>query len=357
VIADADRFATAILPDKYQHHPTLRELATQLGLSRFASRAHSTVRTHHARWRDFTVWLTGIDTSLNPVGVPPSIVALYLQHVSLQSHADGIGPSRVLGASAAIACYHWFFGQDSPTQHPLCDLVRETSRRLLVAEPLQRDPISADDVRKLIDAFATPSSPLRDLMHVTVFALMYAGFLRFDDAAHISVHKDLMLFEPTHVSLFLSRSKTDQHMDGTWVVVAATAGRYCPVALLRRLLSEGGYQREPSHPLEDVGPLLRAMAPGGGALKRKTGSLADPIPSLGYSSLLDRCKEMCKAVGISKSVGLHSFRIGGATEAAAAGVPDRLFKRHGRWATDSSKERYVRESLQNVLMVSQALGL
>ena len=32
-----------------------------------------------------------------------------------------------------------------------------------------------------------------------------------------------------------------------------------------------------------------------------------------------------------KQFGLHSLRSGGATAVAQAGVPDRLFKRHGRW--------------------------
>ena len=34
------------------------------------------------------------------------------------------------------------------------------------------------------------------------------------------------------------------------------------------------------------------------------------------------------------AIGTHSLRSGGATAAANAGVPDRLFKRHGRWAKD-----------------------
>lgn len=36
--------------------------------------------------------------------------------------------------------------------------------------------------------------------------------------------------------------------------------------------------------------------------------------------------------------GLYSLRSGGATEAANAGIKDRLLKRHGRWKSESAKD-------------------
>ena len=36
--------------------------------------------------------------------------------------------------------------------------------------------------------------------------------------------------------------------------------------------------------------------------------------------------------------GLHSLRAGGATAAVSAGVSDRLFKRHGRWKSETAQE-------------------
>ena len=54
---------------------------------------------------------------------------------------------------------------------------------------------------------------------------------------------------------------------------------------------------------------------------------------------------------------LHSFRAGGATQAAEAGIPDRCFKKHGRWASENAKDRYVEESLQTRLEVTKKLGL
>ena len=64
------------------------------------------------------------------------------------------------------------------------------------------------------------------------------------------------------------------------------------------------------------------------------------------------------AIGlVSKQFGLHSLRSGGASAAVNAGVPDRMFKRHGRWRSKSAKDGYVKDSLEEHLMVSQKLGL
>ena len=57
------------------------------------------------------------------------------------------------------------------------------------------------------------------------------------------------------------------------------------------------------------------------------------------------------------AIGTHSHRSGGAAAAANAGVPDRLFKRHGRWASESARDGYVQDSLSSRLSVSKALGI
>ena len=58
-----------------------------------------------------------------------------------------------------------------------------------------------------------------------------------------------------------------------------------------------------------------------------------------------------------KSYELHSLRSGGATAAANAGVPDRLFKRHGRWRSENAKDGYVKDSLTSRLSVTKGLGV
>ena len=55
-----------------------------------------------------------------------------------------------------------------------------------------------------------------------------------------------------------------------------------------------------------------------------------------------------------KQFGLHSLRSGGASVAANAGVPDRLFKRHGRCPSESAKDGYVKSALMSA---SESLNL
>ena len=53
---------------------------------------------------------------------------------------------------------------------------------------------------------------------------------------------------------------------------------------------------------------------------------------LSYSRTREIVLEGLKKIGLNpKQFGLYNLRTGGATSAANNGVPDRLFKRHGRW--------------------------
>ena len=64
------------------------------------------------------------------------------------------------------------------------------------------------------------------------------------------------------------------------------------------------------------------------------------------------------AIGLDpKRFGLHSLRSGGASAAENAGVPDRMFKWHGRWRSENAKDGDVKDSLKDRLSVSQHLGL
>ena len=54
---------------------------------------------------------------------------------------------------------------------------------------------------------------------------------------------------------------------------------------------------------------------------------------------------------------LHSLRSGGASAAANNDVSDRLIGKHGRWSSNGSRDRYIKDSKAKRLKVSSSLGL
>ena len=79
---------------------------------------------------------------------------------------------------------------------------------------------------------------------------------------------------------------------------------------------------------------------------------------LSYSTLRELFKRKLAELGYpAVEFGLHSLRAGGATTAANAGVPDHLFKRHGRWRSENAKDGYVEDSVDKWLSVSRSISL
>ena len=51
------------------------------------------------------------------------------------------------------------------------------------------------------------------------------------------------------------------------------------------------------------------------------------------------------------------MRSGGASLAAALGIPDRLIVRQGGWRSEKSKHNYIRETKNALLQVSRSFAL
>ena len=61
-----------------------------------------------------------------------------------------------------------------------------------------------------------------------------------------------------------------------------------------------------------------------------------------------------------KPISTEIIRSGGITAVvhnSRNSIPERLLKIHGRWKSDSAKDMYVEESLENRLHVTKCLGL
>ena len=59
---------------------------------------------------------------------------------------------------------------------------------------------------------------------------------------------------------------------------------------------------------------------------------------LSYTRAREIIGEALSSIGtIMENYGLHSLRLRGASAAYKCGVPDRLFKVHGRWKSENAK--------------------
>ena len=131
--------------------------------------------------------------------------------------------------------------------------------------------------------------------------------------------------------------------------IAAVNSIYCPLKLLKLYLLRAGFIKYNDK------FIFRAITRNKVVQNRHLKSANVP---LSYSTTRTIILDAFKSVGEEvSSLGTHSLRAGGATAAANNGVPDRLFKKHGRWLSDRSKDRYVSENLSGRLFVSKNLGL
>jgi cleavage and polyadenylation specificity factor subunit 1 len=360
VHADTARVVRSILGDQYyQADVELVGLASRFASTRYLARAPSTLAKYRPAWDAFVSWASNLQPPIDPYSATGPLVAMYLQRLLILSQEDGIGPSRVLTASDAIQSHFFFMGASSPTAHPLCTVVRDGAQRALQATPLLRDAVTAADMRTLVDVFLVDNAPLSNYMHVTVFLLMYTCGLRFEQMVEVLVDSTFLKFFPDCVLIFITKSKTDQHMAGRWVACPVLGGRYCPVFHLKELLRRGGYVSQPTNPGQDCGPLLRRVHKRGPieVLQQVTSSLSHPIPALSYTRLLERCKLLCAQARISRHITLHSFRIGAATEAAGSGADTTMIRLFGGWASDAMPCLYVRNTFRQALNTARLLGL
>ena len=133
---------------------------------------------------------------------------------------------------------------------------------------------------------------------------------------------------------------------GDELVIARTGNCTCPVAMLER------YMRRTSMCWNDQRYLFRPIQ------RTKNGEVLRQSGKISYTCMRELFRKKIADLGLPPcNFGLHSLRSGGATAAAGAKVPDRLFKRHGRWKSENAKDGYVKDEIQTRLTVSRSLGL
>lgn len=344
--------------------PAVLELFLSLLGDAHITREAATLNNYASKWAMFDNFLLcHAPKGFKWIDATGATVAAFLTMVRIEAQERGVGYAAVKAASAAVACRFLMSGMLSPTDHPLCRLARSEAQKILRSTPLHRDELTAAHLHTMARKYVHARCDLRTRMHFTCLVLSFVGFLRYDDLSKVLVHHELLQIYPTHMAIFLYKSKTDTLWEGAWIHIARLkAPSLCSVSLVEDLIEQGGYQTVPRQGSneEDLGPLLRgtvSMFGHNARLSQVTSTLWAPIPPLGYKAYKESIKNLAEGAGISERILPHSGRIGGATAAANSGVPDRLFKLHGRWKSESAKDGYIRSDLAAKCLVSLGLGL
>ena len=317
--------------------PELQELVGRLPNTILHSRADSTVKKYLAAFKRWKAWASQHEIPVIPA--KDCHVVLYLQHIG-----DTVGSkAAVEEACNALAWVHSAAGLAPPMASPIVRATLEGLQRMLAKPVVKKVPVTVEILERMVED-SEQSGTLSDLRLITACLLSFAGFLRFSELIHIrpcdiSVREDAIVLK-------LPCSKTDQLRRGDEVIVARSGKATCPVTKLE------DYMRRAGIPWQDQRYLFRAIC------KSKAGDKLRESGKISYSCLREQFKKKLGSLGYNHvEFGLHSLRAGGATRAANMGVPDRLFKRHGRWKSENAKDGYIDDSVEHRLAVTKQLGL
>ena len=318
--------------------PLLKSLASRLPMTVLKGRADKTTVKYlyaYGRWRRWA------DEHRVPQGLPVSEIhlVLYMQYLG-----DSVGSkSAVETAVNCIAWVHELAGYPPISSVPIVVATLKGLQRLLAKPITKKEPITSTMLQAMVASM--PKTPLLSDIRLAAVALMaYAAFLRYDELSKLRCCD--VEFCADHMMVHIVSSKTDQYREGARLTVARTGLPTCPVAMMERYFSLAELQHSSKERLFRGITVTKA-----GERLRQSGSLS-------YTRLRELLLRKLQELGYDKrAFSLHSLRAGGASAAANAGVKDRLFKRHGRWRSETAKDGYVKDSLQSRLSVSKSIGL
>ena len=256
--------------------------------------------------------------------------ALYLQHLS-----DTVGSkSTVEKAVSAVGWVQQLSGYPTLAESPFVRIVFDGLQRNLAKPKVRKEPVTTDMLSALVASFGMAPS-LTDVRLVTACLLEFSAFLRYDEIVKLRCCD--FTFRSQSTSIHILSCKTDQFRQGDSVLVARTGSPTCPVAILERYYSLAAL------PKQSKLRLFRGIV----------ATMGSAFTLKACSVILELFLNKLAELGFDpKQFGLHSLRSGGATAAANSGVSDRLFKRHGRWRSESATDGYVNDSVSALMSVS-----
>ena len=320
----------------------LRSLAKQIPATIFKSRANRTVSLY---LRGFGYWQEWCQ-NFKEIDILP-VKSFHFTLYILSCIQNNYSFHRVKQVFYGVRWVHKLLSFKNPCKSSLVISVHEAAKRILSKPIRKKEVITPYDLFRLAKKFGKDHKNLKNMRVLTICVVGFAGFLRYNELANLRCCD--IIFHKSYVKLFIESSKTDVYRDGSWVILAKTNSRTCPFKILQsyiKLLNTA--------PSSD-GYIFRGLT---FYKKSRSYKLRKANKPLSYSAARKIVLDAFESIGLPKNrFGLHSLRAGGASAAANSGIPDRLFKRHGRWLSDRAKDGYIKDDIMSLLSVTQKLGI
>lgn len=282
----------------------------------------NTARSYATAWASFADWCAATDRTALPATA--ETLAEYVTHLA----GRGLAPSTVEHATAVIRRAHRDAGHDrQPDTRGARLALRAYRRRCAEAgrRPKQAAPAALDPIRAMLTATdPTTTAGMRDR------AALAVGFAAMRRGAELVALDLADVTETTNgLIVFVRASKTDRNSSGREVMVPyKSRPATCPVRIVR------AWREHLAECDITTGRLVRSVD--------RHGHIG---PSLSTRNLSELIRRAAVRAGIpdAERYSAHSLRAGGATAAAAAGVPAAWIAEQGGWSPKSrAVHGYVR---------------
>ena len=257
-----------------------------------------------------------------------------LQARSISAYLSGLRYLQISSGLQAPAFSSW----------PWLHYVTRGIKRSQPPKDNVRLPITLSVLKKLKQVWLSEESEPASYESRLLWAIActaFFGFLRLGEVFPPAGNSTLPLLlsdlgtdshlDPTFFRILIRRAKNDPFGKGSFVFLGRTDKDICPTQALKRYLMN--------------------RPPGQGALfQRQDGSPCS------RDHFVHAVRHALSKAGLNPLLYAgHSFRIGAATTAAAAGIPAHTIKRLGRWSSDAYT-LYVRQSDSSLLHISTVLA-
>ena len=258
----------------------------------------------------------------------------------------GCAPATIKTYLAAVRHAQIMRGHPEPreTSLPRLRLVQSGVRRERAESTSIHQPVRLPITPHILRRLRPPPGPWSydECLLWAAATVCFFGFFRaaeitvpsvpaFDSRVHLA-WGDVAISDDNRVlRVFLKRSKTDQFMRGAEVFIGATGDDLCPVDAAREYVARRGTSPGTFFRFAEGVPLTK---PRFVELVRSALTRAG-VPVDGYSG--------------------HSFRIGAATAASQAGIPDSVIQALGRWSSPAFLQ-YIRTPREQLAQFSHSIA-